>query len=118
MRRTTAQRAEAGQGTERITVDMCDDSERSWQEAFDGRWLVEPDARGTRTGEPGYDAGQYWGVALTAKGRIAVYTAHCNDGWTPKLYVADSLDDAELPADIARTAALELGEDVVVTHDW
>ncbi|MBB4931398.1 hypothetical protein F4561_002218 [Lipingzhangella halophila] len=86
---------------------------------FIGRWLVEPDRDDTRTGEDGYDAGAYWGVAQTKRGRIAVYTAHCNDRWPAQLNDHDTLDEAakELPEDILAMAARELGEDLVVWRD-
>jgi hypothetical protein len=87
---------------------------------FIGQWLVEPDEDETRTGEEGYDAGAYWGVALTQRGKIAVYTAHVNDGWPASLDVFDSLDDAEsngVPQDILAKAAIELGEERVVWRD-
>ena len=92
--------------------------ERNRLEAFAGRWLVEPDRDKTRTGEEGYDAGAYWGVALTRRGSIAVYTAHCNEGWPAELEVFDSIDDAELlPEDIKGDASAALGQEHVVWRD-
>jgi hypothetical protein len=79
-------------------------------EAFTGRWLVEPDSDETRTNEDGYDAGVYWGVALTRRGRIAVYAAHCNSGGG-QLEDYDDLDEAEgagHPKDIITIARAEL----------
>lgn len=94
---------------EEITVDV---GEPSSAVGFTGRWVVEPDADETRTDEPGYDAGAYWGVALTRRGRIAVFTAHCNDAWPASLHDYDSLYQAaaHAPADIIALAADELGE--------
>lgn len=86
-------------------------------EAFAGRWLVEPDPDGTRTSEEGYDHGAYWGVALTKRGSIAVYTAHCNDGWPATLEVFATLDAAELPEDIKADAAAALGREHVIYRD-
>lgn len=87
---------------------------------FKGRWLVPPDSDETRTKEDGHDAGAYWGVALTKRGRIAVYTAHCNDGWPAMLADYDDLDAASadnVPADIIAMAAKELGQQHVVWRD-
>jgi hypothetical protein len=81
--------------------------------SFTGLWIVCPDSDETRSGEPGQDAGAYYGVALTGKGHIAVYTAHCNDGWPAILRHYSDLDAAEsdgIPADILAIAAYELGE--------
>jgi len=99
-----------------ITVEV---GEPSLTVGFTGRWLVDPDPDETRTGEAGYDAGAYWGVALTKRGRIAVFTAHCNDGWPANLRDYDSLDQAaaDVPADIVARAAAELGETRVLWRD-
>ena len=91
--------------------------ERNRAEAFAGRWLVEPDADETRTGEEGHDAGAYWGVALTKRGSIAVYTAHCNDRWPATLEVFGTLDAADLPEDIKADAAAALGREHVIYRD-
>ena len=86
---------------------------------FTGRWLIEPDADETRSCDRRQDTGAYFGVALTARGRIAVLTAHCNDGWPPHLDDYDSLDQAaeRVPADIIARAAAELGETRVLWRD-
>lgn len=101
---------------EEIAVEV---GEPSLTVAFTGRWLVDPDPDETRTGETGYDAGAYWGIALTGRGRIAVFTAHCNDGWPTSLRDYDNLDQAaaRVPADIIARAAAELGETRVLWRD-
>ena len=72
-----------------------------------------------RSGEPGVDAGAYYGVAVTAKGRIAVYIAHVNDRWPPMLKVFPDIDRAGLPDDIAILALANLGDDATIHHsDW
>jgi len=84
---------------------------------FTGRWLVEPDPDETRGGD---DAGAYWGIALTQRGRIAVYVAHCNDGWPASLNDYSSLDAAandDVPAVIIVRAAAELGDTRVIWRD-
>jgi hypothetical protein len=96
----------------RVTI-----GEHNRAEAFAGRWLVEPDRDETRTGEEGYDAGAYWGVALTKRGSIAVYTAHCNEGWPATLEVFGSLDATELPEDIKADASAALGQEHVIWRD-
>lgn len=85
--------------------------------AFVGRWLVEPDRDETRGG---HDAGAYWGVALTKRGRFAVYMAHVNDRFPPSLEDFDSLDEAiedGLPEELAAIAAAAAGETRVVWRD-
>lgn len=107
---------ENGSGMERVTVDV---GEPAVTVGFSGRWLVCPDLDGSRSGEEGYDAGAYWGVALTQKGRIAVYLAHCDNGFAASLNDYDSLDEAagDAPADIIAQAASALGEEYVLWRD-
>lgn len=105
------------EGMEEITVEV---GEPAVTVGFTGRWLLEPERDETRTGEAGYDGGAFWGVALTKRGRIAVYTAHCNERWPATLNDYDSLDDAErngVPADIAAIAAGGLAEERVIWRD-
>jgi hypothetical protein len=99
-----------------ITVDIGDPS---LTVGFTGHWLVEPSRDETRTAEDGYDAGAYWGIALTKRGRIAVYTAQCNERWPARLDDYDGLGQAaeHVPADIVAQAAAELGETRVVWRD-
>jgi hypothetical protein len=86
---------------------------------FTGRWLVEPDTDDSRTSEEGWDAGLCWGLALTKRGRIAVYTAHCDGDWPAELHDYDNLSDAadDVPADILARATTQLGERRVVWRD-
>ena len=87
---------------------------------FVGEWLLDPDPDETRTGEPGYDAGAYYGVALTERGNIAVYTRHVTDGFAPTLVAYDTFEKAEewgVPADILATAANAMGADYVLKLD-
>jgi hypothetical protein len=100
-----------------ITVEI---GEPAITVGFKGRWLIEPDANRTRTGQERHDAGAYWGVALTRRGRIAVVTAHRNELWPAALRDYDSLNDAVeagLPADIAAEAAARLGGDFILWRD-
>jgi hypothetical protein len=109
--------ADPSTGAEEITLQVGDPA---LTVGFVGRWLLAPDSDDTRTGEDGHDAGAYWGVALTRRGRIAVYTAHCNERWPAQLNDYDTLTDAEkagVPADIIAMAAQELGEDYVMWRD-
>jgi hypothetical protein len=110
--RQKAQRESAG-GIGEITVEV---GEPLRTVGFRGRWLVEPDSDGTRSSEPTADAGAYWGVALTARGRIAVFVAHCNERFPPQLDDFETLDDAkaaDLPEDIYAMAAHALGSEHV-----
>jgi hypothetical protein len=102
---------------EEITVEV---GKPSLTVGFTGRWLVEPDSDETRSGEDGQDAGVYWGVALTKRGRIAVYAAHCNERWSASLHDYDSLDQAAddgCPADIIALTAAAIGETRVLWRD-
>lgn len=111
------ERARANRGMEQLTVEV---GEPSLMVGFTGRWLVDPDRDETRSAEEGQDAGAYWGVALTQRGRVAVYTAHCNERWSASLNDYDSLDQAAdngTPADIIARAAAELGETRVLWRD-
>jgi hypothetical protein len=97
-----------------ITVEVGDPA---LTVGFIGRWLVEPDPDQTRGGG---DAGAYWGIALTKRGRIAVYTAHVNERWPAILQDYDSLDQAaddDVPDNIIALAAAELGEHRVLWRD-
>lgn len=101
---------------EKITVEVADPP---LTVGFVGRWLLEPDPDATRTTLDGHDAGAYWGVAATRRGRIAVYVAHCNERWPAHLTDYDDLDQAarEIPADIIAQAAAALGEQRVLWRD-
>ncbi len=103
---------------ENIEVELAHEQGHGWEESayqaqFVGQWLLDPDPEETRTSEPGFDAGAYYGVALTQRGNIAVYTRHVNDGFAPMLEVYGSFEEAEQrgePADIlARAAASPTG---------
>jgi hypothetical protein len=100
----------------KITVEVGDPP---LMVGFVGRWLVAPDPDMTRTEMAGHDAGAYWGVAATRRGRIAVYVAHCNERWPAHLTDYEDLDQAapEVPADIIARAAAELGEQRVLWRD-
>ena len=85
-----------------------------------GQWLLEADADDTRTMEPGFDAGAYYGVALTQRGNLAVYIQHNNEGVAPILRTYGSFEDAEkggVPGDILAKAAAGPGADYVQTLD-
>lgn len=101
---------------ETITVDV---GEPNRKVGFIGRWLVEPHFQETRSTEAGYDAGAYWGVARTKRGRIAVYTAHCNEAWPATLNDYDGLDAAaqKLPENILADAKAALGEEYFIMRD-
>lgn len=81
---------------EQIIVDCGNHRER-----FTGRWLVVPDRIGTRADADDYDtvghwdAGAYWGVALSDKGNLVVYTAHCNERWPGQLDVFATFEELE-----------------------
>jgi hypothetical protein len=85
---------------------------------FSGRWLVEPDPDNTRAGP---EEGAYWGVALTKRGRIAVYRAHVTDEWPATLSDYDTLNNAiaddDLPEQIIAMAKEALSQAHVIWRD-
>ena len=107
-------------GMERIEIDLWGPGDIPYQAAFVGRWLLWPDETETRTGEPGYDAGAYYGVALTQRANIAVYMRHVNDGFAPILKTYGSFEQAEeegIPGDILAIAASEISDGYVQKLD-
>lgn len=91
--------------TERIEVDVEDHRSGEIRTlAFQGHWLVEPKQ------DPGLDEGQMIGVALTARGRIAVWWGPRGDAGS--FCDFDTLEEAEsldLPEAVIRCARLALG---------
>jgi hypothetical protein len=105
---------------ESIEVELWGPEDRPYEAAFVGRWLLWPDEGETRTREPGYDAGAYYGVALTRRGNIAVYVRHVNDGFAPILKKFSTFEEAEdegIPGDILATAASEISDGYVQKLD-
>jgi hypothetical protein len=87
---------------------------------FTGRWLVPPDPQLTTSADDARDPDVYWGVAVTRRGRIAVYATHRQGLWPPRLDDYDTLDVAaadDLPSDILARAATALVGDPVVWRD-
>lgn len=107
---------DAAEDLDKITVEVGDPP---LTVGFVGRWLVAPDPNGTRTELSDHDAGAYWGIAATRRGRIAVYVAHCNERWLAHLTDYDGLDQAaaEVPIDIIARAAAALGQQRVLWRD-
>lgn len=95
---------EAGK-TERIEVDVEDHRTGEIRTlAFQGHWLVEPEQ------DDGLDEGQMIGVALTARGRIAVWWGPRGDAGS--FCDFDTLEEAEsldLPEAVMHYARLALG---------
>jgi hypothetical protein len=107
-------------GMESIEIEFWGPGDIPYQAEFVGRWLLWPDEWETRTGEPGYDAGAYYGVALTQRGNIAVYVRHVNDGFAPILQTYKSFEEAEsegMPGDILAIAAAEIHDGYVQKLD-
>jgi hypothetical protein len=107
---------------ELIEVEVGDDQDgstysyRRRTESFWGRWVIRPDPETTTTAEHG-PKGAYYGVALTRRGRIAVYTGTSNPAWRPRLADYDTLAEANMPEDIRRLAAEALGIREVIHRD-
>lgn len=99
---------------ETIEVQLPGPHGPSYSAEFVGEWLVRPDESSTRTLYPGYDPGAYYGVALTRKGKIAVYVQHVDERFEPMFDIYDSLEAAEkstVPLDIVTLAAVALGSE-------
>lgn len=107
-------------GMETIGLDLGHNDGTPRPVEFVGRWLLDPEPNETRTTEPGYDGGAFYGVALTKKGRLAIVSEHCNGGWGPELRTYDSFEKAEregVPADILARAAANVGNGYVQKLD-
>ena len=78
-------------------------------ESFTGRWLVAPGEE-ARSGATRNTSGLSYGVALTRRSQIAVYRYHPEGRAPAALDAFPSLDEADLPADIAEKAADALGQ--------
>ncbi len=107
-------------GMETIEVSLWGAEDKPRPVQFVGRWLLHPDPDETRTGEPGYDAGTYYGVALTRRGNIAVYTQHVNERFAPTITPYASFEEAAaqgVPADILSMAAAEINDGYVQRLD-
>jgi hypothetical protein len=107
-------------GMETIEVEFWGPGDVPYDASFVGRWLLWPDETETRTGEPGYDLGAFYGVALTRRGNIAVYIRHVNDGFAPILKTYGSFEEAEeegIPGDILAMAASEISDSYVQKLD-
>ncbi len=101
---------QAPQQLETLTVETGEDRYRT--EQFRGYWVVKP-SDDMRSGAEGADAGTCFGVAHTAKGKVAVYRYHVNDRWPASLDVYDDIDDAGLPNDIVDEYRDNLGDVIV-----
>jgi len=113
-------KAQKERGMENIEVELWGQEDLPYTAMFVGRWLLWPDESETRTGEPGYDAGAYYGVALTRRANIAVYVRHVNDGFAPALTTYGSFEEAEqegVPADILAMAAAPISDGYVQKLD-
>jgi hypothetical protein len=105
-----------------LSIELWGQEEQPYEAEFQGTWLVDPEPNETRAGpEDGtqWDLGAFYGVALTARGNILVYVAHCNDGWAPFYETYPSIEAArgDVPDSILAAAASSLGEDFTVTLD-
>jgi hypothetical protein len=102
-----------------ITVDMRDPHGHEWTEAFRGRWLIEPDDENCCW--PEEDAGLRYGIAQTARGKIAIYIYHINGKGIPDLTVYEDLDDMQedfhLAPEVIAAAASVMGQRRVIHRD-
>jgi hypothetical protein len=92
----------------------------AYSTGFVGQWLVVPDADTTHSNGHGQDVDAYWGVAVTRRGRIAVYAAHRKALWPARLDDYDSLEhaaDDDVPSDILALAAPAILSDDVIWRD-
>jgi hypothetical protein len=99
-------RAVERNGMEQLTVQVGDSVTSV---SFTGRWLVDPGP------QAGSDV--RYGVAVTGRGRIAVYSASDDLDFPDDLQDYDTLDQAAadgVPACVISVAAAALGHDPVV----
>jgi post-segregation antitoxin (ccd killing protein) len=117
-RLTTIQEIQA-EGMENIMIGVGVDDEG--QVGFIGRWLVHPDPAESWSTRSSSDSGAYYGVALTRRGRIAIYAVtRVDQRWAATLRDFDDLNAAEaggLPIDITHRASKELGKQRVTWLD-
>ena len=117
---------EVGSDADLLDADGRRRVARRHVETFWGRWILAPDPEKTRTAIGGHrrpegghrPEGSYFGVAQTRRGRIAVYWGIA--GHNPpveELNDYDTLDDAQLPADIKGQVEAALGIREVVHRD-
>lgn len=85
-------------------------------EAFTGRWLVPPDGE-ARSRLTLQTTGYCYAVALTRRGQIAVWRYHPAALREATLDVFASVQDSDLPADIADKASAALGGANVTWRD-
>jgi hypothetical protein len=93
------------------TLEVQTGPDRSRTEQFKGYWVIAPNDS-MRSGEVTSDAGACYGVARTARGHVAVYVYHVNDGFPALLEAYDDIEDAVdgiLPSDIADEFRAEEG---------
>lgn len=109
-------------GMEEIRVDVGTE-EWHHEKAFIGRWLVAYGEDSGTSEDIALSGGHWlttarWGVALTKRGKIAVFRSE-SYGEPGSLEVFDSLNDAEddVPADILAEAAAALGHKRVTLMD-
>jgi hypothetical protein len=85
-------------------------------EAFTGRWLVPPGDQ-SQSRSTSQTTGYHYAVALTRRGKIAVYRYHPQALRPATLEVFDSVEAASLPADIEEKADAALGRETVTWRD-
>ena len=104
--------------TEEITVEVGDREGHRWHESFSGTWLFEP----SDDQRFGSNAGACYGIALTRKGKIAVYSYHLTESFPPGLRVYETVGEAVtaegLDPEFEPQLHAAAGADVVVRHDW
>ena len=120
LRRYVDEEKRKEQGMEAIEVQVGGRDDTTHTVRFQGMWLVEPDEDDTRTTEADYDAGTYFGVALTKRNQIAVYSTDSSYNPKAELRTYPSFDAAELagcPKDILAEARRGVDPDYVEDLD-
>jgi hypothetical protein len=114
--RMTAQ-AKLTETMDRIPVELWAPNGEPYTASFVGTWLVPPDDD-NRYSEA--DAGACYGIALTKRGRVAVYCYHVSGGWAPSLSDYDTLEAAGKdgqPGVLLAAAAGQVGDGFAVELD-
>ena len=103
------QRLATAPDMEEITVQNKNGAAR-----FIGRWIVVPDrdeTRARRADGPQWDPEVYYGIAVTRRRQIALWTCHANERFEPELRVVPHAAHLRgvIPESLVRTAEYALG---------
>ena len=103
----------------RITIKEVFDDGSSTKKSFFGRWLVER----LESNDPDADKGWQWSVALTQRGKVAVFRflgknpKNCEKARFDYFENVSEAVEAGIPGDILAAATEKLGDDPTIELD-